>query len=398
VSSSSEKTDLPIAYQSDAWQDHAVTRLDNGLIELTVVADGGHLADFRFLKSSGAASPNVLWESPWRHQAPSERRAEDLAKTAGLTGHALCLDRFGEPSPREAESGITLHGEAATKRWVATPSANPDEVACRWNVHLPIAHLEFERNVRLGSRESVVYIEETVRNQRSSNHECDWVQHATFGPPFLNEKESVFAASGARGLTAAAGYGDDSLLASDRPFTWPYAPFHSPQKGMTDLRRPLAIPGKGVIAAVLLDPKRQVEYILAVNRKWRLGVGYCFRSRDFPWMMVWEENCTRADRPWDGVTQARGMEFGTAPFPASREYGSRRGQLFETPTSCVISAGGAKFARYAMFLFRLPDQVTSAQSAEVHKDAIEIRGEGDEQAFSLRALGIERFLSMDDEG
>lgn len=375
-----------------------MTRLDNGLVELTVIADGGHLADFRFSESSGASSRNVLWESPWLHQAPSERRIEDLAKTAGFTGHALCLDRFGEPSAREVENGLTLHGEAATKRWVATPSMNLDEAACRWNVHLPIAHVEFERTIRLGNGESVAFIEETVTNQRGSDHECDWVQHATFGPPFLHAEESVFAASGVNGLTATGGYGDDSLLVNDRHFIWPYAPLRPPQNGMTDLRQPFANRGKGIIAAVLLDPRRRVEYILAVNRKWRLGMGYCFRREDFPWMMVWEENCTRADRPWNGATQARGMEFGTAPFPAGREDTLRRGPLFDTPSSCVIPGGGAKTARYVMFLFRLPDGVDSVQSAEVNKDAIDIHGEGPEQTFSIPAVGVGRFLSRDSEG
>ena len=72
---------------------------------------------------------------------------------------------------------------------------------CQWNVTLPAAHLKFERQVRLAEGESVAYVQETVSNQRDVDHACDWVQHATFGPPFLQEGESTVTASGQRGKT-----------------------------------------------------------------------------------------------------------------------------------------------------------------------------------------------------
>jgi hypothetical protein len=393
VKETSEKVLLQGTYRSSDWDGHDVTRLENGLVELTVLANGGHLADFRFAESSVALSRNVLWESPWRYEKASERRPEDLTQTAGFTGHALCLDYFGAPSATEAATGLTLHGEASTKRWVVTTPENQEGAACQWNVRLPIAHLDFERKIQLGKMESVAYIEETVKNQRGIDHVCDWVQHATFGPPFVNQKEATFVASAVHGLTAPSGYGDDSLVANDEQFSWPYVPLQQPQNGVADLRQPFAVRGKGVTAAVLLDPGRQVEYILAVNEKWRIGVGYCFRRGDFPWMMVWEENCVRTDRPWNGTTQARGMEFGTTPLPIGREETLRRGRLFDTPSWCVIPGNGAKTARYLMFLFKLPDRVSSVRGVEVNGDALNFYGTDARQAFSIPARGCESFLS-----
>ena len=375
------------------WSAHDGTRLTNGVIELTVLAHGGHLAEFRFTGPDSLAMPNVLWTAPWVLERPKERSPEHLAETAGLTGHALCLDYFGEPSDAEAATGVTLHGEAATMAWKMTPPADPSQLEWRWSVQLPLAHLDFERAIRLGSKESVAYIEETVTNRRAIDHVCDWVQHATFGPPFVNEQDTTFVASAVLGLTSHTGYGDDSLVRNGVEFSWPYAPFQPPKQGDADLRRPFAAKGKGITAAALLDPDRSVEYILAVNWRLRIGAGYCFRREDFPWMMVWEENCVRTNSPWNGTTQARGMEFGSTPFPAGREDTLRRTRLFDAPSWCVIPGNGAWTARYLMFLFKLPDAVNAIENVEVREDFIEFRGQNSQLDFSIPARYAEIFLS-----
>jgi len=375
------------------WEPDAVTRVENGVVELVVRSEGGHLAEFRFSGADGAASPNVLWESTWRHDRLEDTSAEDLAKTAGFTGHGLCLDYFGGPSAEEKARGMVQHGEAARAVWELFSSEAGGEDAAHWRVDLPIAQLSFERKVRLGSGESVVFIEETVTNRRDAEHVCDWVQHATFGPPFVTSEDTSFVASGARGLTAPDGYGADSLVASGLEFDWPFAPADGPEAGVVDLRRPFATRGKGITAAVEMDPRRSVEFIAAVNCKYGLGVGYCFRREDFPWMMVWEENCVRQDEPWLGTAQARGMEFGSTPLPSGREVTLRRGRLFDTPSWCTLAAHEVKRARYVMFLFWVPDECDNVTDVTVHGDSIDFAGDDGAFAFSIPAHGCEEFLS-----
>lgn len=393
MNTSIKKTSRTNASRHDAHPSHAGSRITNDVVELTVLRNGGHLADFRFTESVSPNSINVLWDAPWALEAGIERSPAFLAETAGLTGHALCLDYFGEPSNAEATTGLTLHGEAATREWTMTPPAEVSRPAWKWNVQLPRAQLDFERNILLGNNESVTYIEETVTNRRAVDHVCDWVQHATFGPPFVNERDTTFVVSAVRGLTSSTGYGSDSLLLNGVEFSWPYAPLQPPLQGNTDLRRPFAEKGKGITTATLLDPDRTVEFILAVNWRLRIGVGYCFRREDFPWMMVWEENCVRSNSPWNGTTQARGMEFGSTPFPAGREDSLSRSRLFDTQSWCVIPGNGAKTARYVMFLFKLPDGVDTIENVEVKRDFIEFQGAGSHPDFSISAQEAEAFLS-----
>jgi hypothetical protein len=87
------------------------------------------------------------------------------------------------------------------------------------------------------------------------------------------------------------------------------------------------------------------------------------------------------------------MEFGTTPLPIGREETLRRGRLFDTPSWCVIPGNGAKTARYLMFLFKLPDRVSSVRGVEVNGDALNFYGTDARQAFSIPARGCESFLS-----
>src|ERR1700746_3017858 len=90
-----------------SWKGRQGYRLCNGLIKLTVLLGGGHIADFRFCGSPR----NVLFESPWTTIEPSAYapglHSGKYGKSpvgkflSGFTGHALVLGYFGMPSPEE---------------------------------------------------------------------------------------------------------------------------------------------------------------------------------------------------------------------------------------------------------------------------------------------------------
>jgi hypothetical protein len=388
--------------QSIRWNNREATRLTNGVVDLVALTSGGHLAEFRFLEQEGRISSNTFWEAPWITFDSGGKAADDLPAIYGpvevrrffssYTGHCLCLDYFGGPSAEQAAAGLSMHGEAPNARWhLLSPSARGGALA-RWKVQLPSAQLAFEREIRLGVGESVAYVRETVSNEGGAEHPFDWVQHVTFGPPLLKEGESTLSASASRGITWPVDYDGGSMLANNREFTWPHAPLAS-GKGSADLRQPFATKGLGFIAGIQLDPGRQQEYVLAVNWKERLGVGYCFRRADFPWMTISEENHSRQDTPWNGRVQARGMEFGTTPLPLGREETVRRGPVFDTPHQCVIPAGGKKTAQYLIFLFKIPGGVESIENVEAAGDAIVLYDQSGRPSLSIPAAGCGDFLA-----
>ena len=105
-------------------------------------------------------------------------------------------------------------------------------------------------------------------------------------------------------------------LLRTKNFSWPNAPLL--EGGKVDLTRPFLRQGLGFVVAVLLDKKKSVGFVAAVNRKLGLLIAYCFKRSDFPWVAIWEENMGIAAPPWKQRTRARGLEFSTTPLPVLR--------------------------------------------------------------------------------
>jgi hypothetical protein len=98
--------------------------------------------------------------------------------------------------------------------------------------------------------------------------------------------------------------------------------------------------------AHLTDPQRKDVYFVAYEPKFRLAFGYIWKRNDFPWLGIWEENCSRQAPPWNGRTVTRGMEFGVSPFPETRREMVERNRVFDTPGFKWIPSRGRLEAEY----------------------------------------------------
>jgi hypothetical protein len=372
--------------------------LSNGVVELTALNGGGHVASFRFLSGSRNPRANALWEAPWETGDPGKAQAKKLAPKYGprfvgeflasFTGHALCLDYFGAPSAEGIKVGLPLHGEAATATWkLVSEENNSAAPRAKWQARLPSAGLLFEREITLLPNSSVAFFKESVTNQRAADHLFHWVQHVTLGPPLLDPNTSKVFLSGTQAKTWPLGYEDKSLVAADRTFTWPMAPRE--KGGTVNLSRPFSKSKTGFVACVLLDPARNISFIAALN--WKIGIvaGYCFQREDFPWVAIWEENLARSYAPWNGVTQARGMEFGTTPMPIGKEAIFRAGNLFSTPGWTCVPAHGKKSVSYASFLAVVPKGWRTIRGVSLAKDSLLLLGANRNDVVKLDASGIE---------
>jgi hypothetical protein len=385
------------------WRGRPAYCLNNGVIQLITLTGGGHIADFRLLDPTGNGV-NSLWEAPWLTMDPGQFQSTDLRENirkygpppvgkflASFTGHAVCLDYFGAPSHAEAVLGLALHGEAATSRWKLL-ELNQDNSEARLSLgtRLPAAGLQFRRDLRLRRDESVVYVEERVTNERVQDHFFHWTQHVTLGSPLLHPEESIISLPGTRGLTWPHGYEGASLLRDEQQFTWPEAP--AINGGKANLARPFERDGKGFVAAVLLDPRRELVFVAALNWRLRILLGYCFRRSDFPWVAIWEENLARTGSPWNGKTRARGLEFGSTPMPVGKEETFARGSLFDTPTFRRIPAKSELRVPYVFFLSKVRSEWRSVRDIQVARDKIVVTEEQGQQlelqATGLRKLGL----------
>jgi hypothetical protein len=366
------------------WNDRRAYRLSNAKVELTVLLGGGHVADFR-----RCGSPiNVLWESPWPAIEPQTFSSREHAALygdgpvgrflCGYTGHALALGYFGMPSSEEAKQGLSLHGEAANSEWeVVSAVADDDSATLAMEVTLPVYRLHFRREIFLPRDAFTACIKEIVTNLSGDAIDFQWVQHAAFGEPFLANGEATLFVSGTRGVTWPAGYEGRELLASDVEYQWPYAP--SLDGGSVNLSQPFVRDGTGYVAALLADSDHKNAFVAVHNRRHQLLAGYCFDSKMFPWIVLWEENRAREYAPWNKRTRVRGVEFGTSPMPLGLAHAREMRRLFDTPVLRSIPAKSCLQAQYDLFLHPVPPQWTQIRDVRQTEDTLVVRGNSDEE-------------------
>jgi hypothetical protein len=302
--------------------------IENSHLRVTVLREGGHIAEI-LDRQSGV---NPLWTPPWQSIEPSayDPAVHDYGSgpeaklLAGIVGHNLCLDLFGGPSAEEAAAGITVHGEAS----VALYEIERAEARMTMRASLPLAQLHFERVVELQGRS--VRIHEAVDNLSATDRPIAWTQHVSLGPPFLEKGATQFRMSATRSKVFETEFGSAGYLRVGAEFDWPMAPKSS--EGDMDLRVVNDFAASSAYTAHLMDPARDDAFFLAFAPRYRLAFGYIWKRGDFPWLGIWEENCSRAYAPWNGRTLARGMEFGVSPMPESRRQMIDRHRLLGAPT------------------------------------------------------------------
>ena len=343
------------------------TSIENGLLRVTVLHEGGHIAEI-LDKRSGV---NPLWTPPWPSIEPStydpqkhpEYGADAESKLlSGIMGHNLCMDIFGGPSPEEAAAGLTVHGEAPVA--VYEISTGDSELTAR--AHFPQSQLRFERKIRLATGNAVVEIAETLENESATDRPIAWTQHVTLGPPFLQKGATQFRASATRSKVSETAFGKDIYMKTGAQFDWPMVP--RPDGGFADLRVYSDAAASGGFTTHLMDPHRETAYFLAWSPASRLAFGYVWQRADFPWLGIWEENHSRTGAPWNGRTLTRGMEFGASPMPEMRRQMIARGTLFGMPAFRWIPARTRVETHYRAAASRaetIPEALVWAAAGEV---------------------------------
>jgi len=314
--------------ESVQFRGRRAVAIENDRLRVTVLEGGGHVAEI-LDKATGI---NPLWIPHWPSIEPSAfdpatgeyGTGAEARLLAGIMGHNICLDIFGGPSAEEAAAGLTVHGEAPV-----TPfEIAADRTALVARAMLPLAQIRFERRIEL--RESAVRFEETVENLSALDRPIGWTQHVTLGAPFLQKGETEFRASAGPSQVYEQRFGDHDYLHPGGTFWWPVAPLAS--GGSTDLRTYTAADRSSAYTTHLMDPALPEAFFAAFTPSAGLAFGYVWRSTDFPWLGIWEENFSRSSPPWNGATLARGMEFGVSPYPETRREMIDRSRWFDTPT------------------------------------------------------------------
>lgn len=258
------------------YRGRRATSIENDRLRVTVLHEGGHIAEI-LDKHSGV---NPLWTPPWPSIEPStydlkkhpEYGADAESKLlSGIMGHSLCLDIFGAPSPEEAAAGLTVHGEAS----VAPYEIAASDAGLTARAHFPQSQLRFERKIRLTAGSPVVEFAETLENETATDRPIAWTQHVTLGPPFLEKGATQFRASATKSKVSETAFGKDNYMKVAAQFDWPMVPREN--GGFADLRVYNNAAASGGFTTHLMDPHRETAYFLAWSPASRLVFGYVWR-------------------------------------------------------------------------------------------------------------------------
>jgi quinoprotein glucose dehydrogenase len=331
--------------------------LENGRIRVSMLRQGGHIAEVRFISDDPLLGLNPMYVPPGD----------------GYMGHLVCFPHFGPASPEERQSGLGGHGEAGSVEWRETkPSrVDADGVTLFYGADLPKTHYRIERTVSLRSGDATVRVEETVENLAAYDRPFNRDQHATFGAPFVAPAKNVLDLSGTKGMTDPRRAAGDAWRTGIE-IAWPSAPTSG---GATvDLRQFRAVPGGQAYTPVQTDASRPDGWFTLYNTDFHLLVGYVFPVADHPWIIDWQ-NRPRADAI---AGTARGIEFGTSPFDEGLKASVERGRLFGTPTYKWIGAGQRQSTTFTMFLAEIPSGFAGVQDVQPDEDRIVVieRGTG----------------------
>lgn len=338
-----------------AWQ------LRNDRVRLTLLAGGGHVAEFALLGDQPPAGINPLWQPPWPTMEPdcfsltrdgprygNDREARLLS---GVRGHNVCFDYWGAPSTDEFRCSLSFHGEAGLVRWKAgRPRKTDDYLQFTYAADLPASSARLTRTVSLRAGESVAYFEETAENRTTLDRAIGWVQHVSIGPPFLKRGATIIDVPATRGQSLPGGVG---RVPGDLEFQWPYLPVAD--GGQLDLRIAAPEQRSGFVLSLLVDGGCKLGFVSAATPASRLLLAYVFHRPDYPWVNYWEHNRHAGKKPWHGRALAVGLEFGNTYVAGSRRaLAAAPLEKWGVPSYGWLPAAASHTVRYVALLSEVP--------------------------------------------
>jgi len=325
--------------------------LSNGIVRASVLKGGGHIAELRFLTGPEARQVNPFRVphyptiepydyNPAKHDALYGDTPHRVLHS-GYMGHLLCFPFYGPvSSEEEARNGLGNHGEAPVVEWkLVRHLVTPDEVSIDVAAELRQTHFRAGRRITLARGAAGLRVGEWVENTLPFDRPVNWMQHATFGPPFVETGATMLDMDATRGDAAPLG-----------EHAWPKLKTAS---GQADAR-PMVEERGGRYTAWLLDPARDEHWFTLYNPKFPVAIGYAFPASGNPWLGDWMENRRNTALPWSGQAVARGIEFGSTPYAEGLRKSIERGTLLGARTYRWIGGYQRVHTYFTLWLASLP--------------------------------------------
>ena len=363
--------------QEGQFQGRRAWVMSNGLIQVSVLAGGGHIAEVRLLSNDPKASINPMRVPHYPTIDPHEY---DPAKhdaiygdnsgrwlMSGYMGHMLCFPSYGGPSADEDRAGLGGHGEAPIVEWKKMKiESSPDAVTFWYGADLTKTNFRVERAITLAKDARSIRVREWVENMAAYDRPINWMQHATFGPPFIEPGKTAMDASATVGQVSPNRMGSLSLQPGSA-VNWPNGT--TSEGKPADLRVFQPKPKAGIYYTMRLDPARKEQFFTMYHPEYRVLIGYVFPGEDNIWIADWQENRNYMPRPWNGEVVARGIEFGSSPFDEGLRKSVERGSFLGAPAYRWIGGRQRLATEFTIVLAEIPEGFKGVKNLRVERGA-----------------------------
>jgi hypothetical protein len=384
--------------QEQSYEGQPSVLLANDHFQMQILLQGGAIGSF--VLQNDPQKLNPMW-NPLRVAREQGRTTQ----FAGVLGHFVCVDGFGQPSAEERAAGLPQHGEAHTLKMEATTAAENGIHSVTLSAKLPIAQEVFTRTFRAVDGENVVYVDSQLENLLGFDRPVNWAEHATVASPFLeagvsriflsssrsqtrnyalNQGRGAAPAPAARGAGAAgapaqaparAG-GSQRRLKPGVDFTWPMAP--GVDGDTIDVSTVPQDPHFTDHSATLFDPSRPLAWAVVLHPGKRMIYGYIFKSSEYPWIQNWGNYSSAAQ-------VVHGLEFSTQPYDVSRREAISTGSLFGTPTYRWLPAKSKIESHFILFFAMVPEGMKQVDDVRLENGQITIEDRTAGKQLSLKA-------------
>lgn len=338
-------------------------QLSSGKVELTTLPQGGAFVDFHLQ----GETLNALWDP-----ARMARETGGRANFGASRGHFLCVDGFGPVTREEAAAGLSGHGEAYRQDWTVT-SSSARHIA--FQVRLPMVQEVLTRKISLADGENVALVESELQSELPFDRVMLWAEHATIGAPFLKLGKTIVDQSTVQCQTKPHQMRGPRTFPSAVNFDWPAVPVEG---GAFNARVSPREHGSMNHIGCLMDMRRDVEYITAIDTESNTLLGYVFPRADYGWVQHWMNYPANGTYSW-------GLEFGMQPYDMTKREILALSPMFGQPTFRWLPAKGKVATRFAMFLTKVPAEMRHVDDVRVEQGRIVIE---DKQAGKTVTLGF----------
>lgn len=341
----------------------------NDRLRISVLSGGGFIGELSLVAPERGEPFNVMRVPDYPTIDPY---TYDLARDAkrygdgmqrklmsGYMGHFTAFPHFGASSQSEFAADYAQHGEAVATRWTREKSDAADTLVMR--THLPLTSYDFSRSIELPPGQPVAYVTETATSLTAFDRPFQWVQHITFGPPFVEPGRNFLDMSPA-------------ILIDRTPRAGGMAGF-----ALSGISNPAAMAFTGETRAWAMAGDRADIYVTVCNPSMGVLIGYVFETASSRWLLDWQEYRRNQSLPWSGRGVARGICIGNSNIGGLRAA-VRQGALGGVPTHGWFDAKGSLSRHYTVFAISVGDDFQGVADVACGTGRIDLteRGSGRE--------------------